>query len=148
MKSRIPGQHIGHISKAYARVPPTSFYKTGIADFDRDTGGLPSGELTILAARPGVGKTSLAMQVLEHIGAHHKTPSGIFSIEMSGRSLVTRMVLARVPLSSLALRQGSLNAKEMKLRDKALDEIAKLPIYIDDSSANPISHVEQVAAQW
>jgi replicative DNA helicase len=147
-KKQLPGRHISDISLKYAKHKPTRFYLTGIEEFDKFTGGLPTGEMTIIAARPGDGKTALAMQVLEHIGEHHAEPSGIFSIEMNGRSLVTRMVLSRTGLPSVALRKGELTEKQKKIRDKALGEIGKLPIYIEDSSIATIPHIERTAKQW
>lgn len=147
-RKNLPGRHISEISIRYAKDKPSKFYMTGIKDFDEHTGGIPSGEMTLIAARPGVGKTSAAMQFLEHIGQFHQEESGFFSIEMSGRALVTRMILSRTGLPSVALRKGELTQKQMKERDKALAEIAKLPIYIDDSSIATIHHVEKVSAQW
>lgn len=147
-KRKMPGQHISEISLRYAKSKPTVFYKTGIKELDEYTGGLPSGEATIIAARPGVGKTSAAMQFLEHIGTAHNASSGFFSIEMSGKQLVTRMILARTGLPSVALRKGELTQKQLKLRDDALKDIAKLPIYIEDSSIATIPHVEKVALAW
>jgi replicative DNA helicase len=147
-KMNVPGRHIGDISLRYAGDRPSRFYTTGIRDFDEFTGGLPSGEMTIIAARPGDGKTALAMQVLEHIGTHHGEPSGMFSIEMTGRSLVTRLVLSRTGLPSVALRKGELTRRQIRERDRALADIAKLPIYIDDSSSATIPHIEKVAAAW
>jgi replicative DNA helicase len=148
IKRKIPGRHIGSIALNYGKDKPTRFYPTGLAEFDAYTGGIPSGEATIIAARPGVGKTSAVMQFLEHIGQETGTASGVFSIEMTGRSLVTRLVLSRTSLPSIGLRKGELNPKQMKIRDKALAEIAELPIYIDDSSFATIAHVEKVSRAW
>lgn len=148
IKRKIPGRHIGNFATSYGKDRPTRFYPTGIEEFDKFTGGLPSGEATIIAARPGVGKTSAVMQFIENIGIATGTASGLFSIEMTGRSLVTRLVLSRTSLPSIALRKGELTAKQVKERDKALAEIAQLPIYIDDSSFASIQHVEKVAKAW
>jgi replicative DNA helicase len=144
----IPGHHIGKIAINYHKGPQTRFYPTGIRDLDDFTGGIPSGEMTLLAARPGVGKTSALMQFFENMGAVNDAASGIFSIEMTGKSLVTRLVLARTGLPSIPLRKGELDAKQTKIRDKALAEIAELPIYIDDSSYASIAHVEKVSKAW
>lgn len=148
IKRKIPGRHIGSIALNYGKDKPTRFYPTGIAEFDAFTGGIPSGEATIIAARPGVGKTSVLMQILEHVSTATGTPSGLFSIEMTGRSLVTRLVLSRTSLPSIGLRKGELTPKQVKIRDKALAEIAELPIYIDDSSFATITHVEKVSHAW
>lgn len=144
----VPGRHIGDISVRYAKDKPTKFYATGIAKLDEYTGGLPSGEMTLVAARPGDGKTALVMQVMEHIGLHHAEPSGLFSIEMNGRSLVTRMVVSRTGLPSVALRKGELTQKQIKQRDAALADIAQLPIYIEDSSVLTIPMMERTARAW
>ena len=144
----IPGTHIGSISLQYSKDKPTKFYQFGIAELDRFTGGLPAGEMTLIAARPGVGKTALVMQFIENIAEKHKKTSGFFSLEMTGRSLVTRMILSRTGLPSIALRKGELTEKERKIRDQALREIADLPIYIDDSSVATLKHIEQTAEKW
>lgn len=144
----IPGQHIGSISRGYTKRKPTRFYLSGITDFDNFSGGFPTGEMTLIAARPGVGKTSLALQIVENIGATEGVATGVFSIEMTGPQLVTRMIMARTNLPSVPLRKGELNAKQVILRDKALAEIGELPIYIDDSSYATIAHVEKVARAW
>lgn len=145
---KIPGRHIGDITRRYSKHKPSKFYQTGIKEFDKFTGGLPTGEMTLIGGRPGDGKTALAMQMLENISSFHAEPTGIFSIEMTGQSLVTRMVISRTGLPSVALRKGELTAKQMKVRDKALEEIGKLPIYIDESSVATVHYIDKVARQW
>jgi replicative DNA helicase len=147
-KHKIPGVHIRDISTRYGKGKPTKFYPTGIKELDAFTGGIPSGEMTVIAARPGVGKTALAMQFVEHVGMYTKDPCGFFSFEMSGRSLVTRMILSRTGLPSVALRKGELTQKQIVLRDEALEDIGELPVYIDDSSIATIPHIEKTAGQW
>lgn len=147
-KKGMPGRHIGDISIKYAKDRPVKFYQTGIKELDEFSGGLPTGEMTLIAARPGEGKTALAMQMVENISVYHNEPVGVFSIEMSGRSLVTRMILSRTGLPSVALRKGELTQKQAKSRDVALAEIGKLPIYIDDSSVATIPYIEKTAGIW
>lgn len=147
-KRHMPGVYIGALATRYARVRPTKFYSTGIKPLDDHTGGLPSGEMTLVAARPGVGKTALALQFLEHVGSFTKDPCGFFSFEMSGHQLVSRMIISRTGLPSVALRKGELSTPQLQIRDKALLEIGELPILIDDSSVTTISHIEKTAAAW
>lgn len=144
----MPGVHIGDISIRYGKDKPTVFYQTGIEELDEFSGGIPTGEGILIAARPGEGKTALLMQMVEHIAAFHAVPAGVFSIEMSGRSLVTRMILSRTGLPSVALRKGELTAKQIATRDKALLDIGQLPIYIDDSSIATVQHIEKTARAW
>lgn len=144
----IPGQHIGAISLQYAKRKPTRFYTTGIPALDEYTGGIPSGEMTLVAGRPGDGKTALVMQIMEHIATYHREPTGFFSVEMNGPSLVTRMVVSRTGLPSVALRKGELTQKQIKIRDKALLDISKLPIFIEDTSVLTIPLMERTARAW
>jgi len=79
----------------------------GLPDLDRMTDGLHGQEMIVIAARPSMGKTSLAMNIVEHVVLEQNLPAGVFSLEMSAESLVLRMLcsIARVNLRSI--REGS-----------------------------------------
>jgi replicative DNA helicase len=121
--------------------------KTGFRDLDRDTGGVHPGEFVIVAARPSMGKTALALNLAEQIAlgtdepgvaasqaSRPQVPIGVFSIEMSADSLVQRMTSAWSGLSSQSIRAGALTPDEMNLVTAALAQISQAPLYIDDSA--------------
>jgi replicative DNA helicase len=107
---------------------------TGFAKFDEYTGGLHAGDLVILAARPSMGKTALALNMAQHIAMKNKQTVVIFSLEMSKESLLTRMLCAAARVDSQRFRAGYLNQEERrKLRD-AVNDIAEAPLFIDDTA--------------
>lgn len=115
--------------------------KTGFSDLDRQLTGLRPGNMTILAARPSMGKTSLAMNMAANIACGHtggdseRRPVGIFSLEMSREDLVLRLLCTQAEVSMHKLRGGYLdhNTGHRKLVDAA-DRLNKALIYLDDSA--------------
>ena len=107
---------------------------TGFTKLDDMTGGLRPGDYIIIAARPGMGKTALALNVAWHVAYKLKRTVPIFSLEMSVESLVTRMACSTARVDSQRFRAGYMNeAERMRLRS-AIDSITGSPIYIDDST--------------
>ncbi|MDP3402529.1 MAG: replicative DNA helicase, partial [bacterium] len=100
----------------------------------------------ILAARPSMGKTSLALDIARNAAVRHDTPVGIFSLEMSSEQLVERMLSAESFIDSWKMRTGAIHAEEdfSKIRD-ALESLSKAPIYIDDKPAQNILSMRAVA---
>ncbi len=107
---------------------------TGFAKFDELTGGLHAGDLFILAARPSVGKTALALNIAQHITMRLKQTAAIFSLEMSKESLLTRMLCASARVDSKKFRGGFLNQEERRRLSHALGELAEAPLWVDDSA--------------
>lgn len=108
--------------------------RTGFAKFDDMTGGLRKGELVILAARPGVGKTAWAMGVAWQIAARQNVPVGVFSLEMSRESLLLRLLCAAARIDSQRLRAGYLTAQEREKIVAARQFMLDAPLFIDDAS--------------
>ena len=108
---------------------------SGLADLDMLTWGLHPSEMTVLAARPSVGKTSLAMNVAEYVAIHEEKAVGVFSMEMSSDSLMVRMLCSRAHVSSSSIRKGYATGKDFDSLISASKAFNKAPIYIDDSSA-------------
>jgi replicative DNA helicase len=109
---------------------------TGFTRFDEKSGGLHEGELIILAARPSMGKTALALNIAQHIATHpslQKTVA-IFSLEMSKESLLTRMICSRARVDQQKFRAGYLNKDERTRLSFALNDLVEAPLFIDDSS--------------
>ena len=119
---------------------------TGFKELDSKLAGFQKSDLIILAARPSMGKTSLALDIARMAATNHKVPVGIFSLEMSSQQLVDRMLAADSRVDAWKLRTGKLNASEEfnKIRD-SLDKLSTAPIYIDDQPANNILKMRSAA---
>lgn len=107
---------------------------TGFVKLDEMTGGFREGELIILAARPAMGKTALALNIGQHIATHEKMPVALFSLEMSKESLLTRMVCAGARVDQQKFRAGYLNGDERRRLQVAASQLVEAPLYIDDSA--------------
>jgi replicative DNA helicase len=107
---------------------------TGFADLDKMTDGLHGGEMIIIAARPSMGKTSLAMNIAEHVAVELKQPVGVFSLEMSAQSLILRMMcsLARVNLRSI--REGFMSETDFPKLTSAAGRLSASKLFIDDTA--------------
>jgi replicative DNA helicase len=119
---------------------------TGFADLDNKISGLQKSDLIILAARPSMGKTSLALDIARQTAVNHGTPVGIFSLEMSSQQLVDRMLAAQANVDAWKLRTGKLSRQDdFEAIRTALDKLNKAPIYIDDQPGNNILKMRSVA---
>ena len=119
---------------------------TGFPDLDNLLSGLHPSDLVILAARPSMGKTSLALDIARNAAVRHNVPVGIFSLEMSSEQLVDRMLSSESYVNSWKLRTGGVRDEEdfSRIRD-ALESLSKAPIYIDDKPGNNILAMRAVA---
>lgn len=108
-------------------------HSTGLAELDRVTAGLQGGQLIIIAARPGVGKTSLALQIARHIAETTNMVVPFVSYEMSVNELTMRMLSAAIGLDSERIRQG--NIGDESVRDIAVqaEKMAQVPLMLDDN---------------
>ena len=107
---------------------------TGYTDLDRMTSGLQQGELIVIAARPSMGKTALAMNIVEHVALHLKKAAAVFSMEMSGSQLALRMIGSVGRVDQHKLRSGTFEENEWP---KLVDAVGKLndsQIHIDDTA--------------
>ncbi len=130
-----------HNSKEEVRGIPTGFHA-----IDNVLSGLQRSDLIILAARPSMGKTALALDIARQAAVDHGTPVGIFSLEMSSQQLVDRMLGAQASVDAWKLRTGKLtNENDFKAIQESLDRLSKAPIYIDDQPANNILKMRSVA---
>ena len=109
---------------------------TGFHDLDDKTRGLCAANLVIIAGRPGMGKTSLALNIAQHAALEKGLTVGIFSLEMSQQEVALRILSSRADVSGTALRAGHLSQKKWNRVIKTAREIGTAPLYIDDS-ANP-----------
>jgi replicative DNA helicase len=107
---------------------------TGFTKFDEMTGGLHGGDLCIIAGRPSMGKTALALNMAQHVALKSKQTVAVFSLEMSKESLLTRMLCATARVDSQKFRAGYLNQEERRKLNHALQELVEAPLYIDDTA--------------
>ena len=116
---------------------------TGFLKFDEMTGGLREGELFILAARPAMGKTALALNIAQHVASNPKNAKAvaIFSLEMSKESLLTRMLCAAARVDQQRFRAGYLNADERRALQDAMYRMVESPLFMDDTAGTNLMDV-------
>ena len=107
---------------------------TGFVDLDKMTSGLHEGEMIVIAARPSTGKTSLAMNIAEHVAVDERLPVGVFSLEMTADSLVLRLLCSRAKVNLKDIRSGFLVERDFPKITSAAGQLAGAPLYIDDTS--------------
>ncbi len=113
---------------------PTGFY-----DLDTLTNGLQKSDLIILAARPAMGKTAFALNIVQNVALRANTPVAVFSLEMSKKQLVQRLLASEAEVEAQRLKTGSLNAKDWDKLAQASNNISEAPIYIDDTAGCTIT---------
>lgn len=119
---------------------------TGFQGLDDKLSGLQKSDLIILAARPSVGKTSLALDIARQAAVNHNIPVGIFSLEMSSQQLVDRMLASQSNVDAWKLRTGkSVSEDDFASIRHSLDVLSKAPIFIDDQPGNNILKMRSVA---
>ncbi|MCX6701710.1 MAG: replicative DNA helicase [Candidatus Zambryskibacteria bacterium] len=119
---------------------------TGFSDLDFKLAGFQKSDLIILAARPSMGKTALALDIARQTAINHNTSVGIFSLEMSSQQLVDRMLAAQSNVDAWKMRTGKLSRDDdFQAIRNGLDKLSKAPIYIDDQPGNTILKMRSVA---
>ena len=108
---------------------------TGYHDLDRDTSGLQPGDLIIIAGRPSMGKTALALNIAEHVAVENKLPVAVFSMEMSGSQLAMRLLGSIGRLDQHKLRTGRLSDDDWNRLTNAVGKLHDAPILVDESGA-------------
>jgi replicative DNA helicase len=107
---------------------------SGFADLDSLTGGFQAGNLIVVAARPSMGKSTLATNFIENAAIDHGLPAALFSLEMSETELAHRFIASQARVSSDDLRKGRVRGERWPKVLNAVEKLASAPIYIDDSS--------------
>ncbi len=119
---------------------------TGFKELDDKLSGFQKSDLIILAARPSVGKTALALDIARQTAVNHNTPVGIFSLEMSSQQLVDRMLASQSSVDAWKLRTGRMiREDDFTAIRRSLDVLSKAPIFIDDQPGNNILKMRSVA---
>jgi replicative DNA helicase len=145
--------HIGTVVSSYfeqiEQIRETRGEMVGIStnfpDLDKLTGGLQRSDLIILAARPSVGKTSLALSIAYNVAVYVQSTVGIFSLEMSREQLVQRMLAMHTGIDMQRLRTGTIHDRDLQLVFDAMGELAAAPIYIEDTPGQSIMEVRSKA---
>ncbi|MGH9682059.1 MAG: replicative DNA helicase [Candidatus Acidiferrales bacterium] len=111
---------------------------TGYAGLDNETAGLQPSELIILAARPSMGKTALALNIAENVALRHREPAAIFSLEMSKESLLLRLLASESRVDAHKFRTGHLGRDDWGKITTALRDLGDAPLWIDDSASSTV----------
>src|SRR5213595_3095939 len=122
------------IEKLFENKGAITGVSTGFRDLDKLTSGLHSSEMIVIAARPSMGKTALAMNIAEHAAIQLKLPVAIFSLEMSAQQLVQRMLCSRARVNLAKTRDGFLAEADFPKLTDAASKLAEAKIFIDDSA--------------
>ena len=133
------------LEKLYTEREVITGVATGFIDFDRMTSGLQGSDLVILAARPSMGKTAMALNIAQQVALRMGKPVGIFSLEMSKEQLLMRFLCAEALVDAHRVRTGYLSKEDFAKLIDALGQIANAPLFIDDSSTLTIMEMRAKA---
>jgi replicative DNA helicase len=111
---------------------------TGYAGLDNETAGLQPSELIILAARPSMGKTALALNIAENVALRHREPVAVFSLEMSKESLLLRLLASEARVDAHKFRTGHMTKDDWGKITGSLAGLAEAPLWIDDSASSTV----------
>jgi replicative DNA helicase len=115
---------------------------TGFRDLDQMTGGLQAGELIVIAARPSMGKTAFALNIARNAAVDHGKKVAVFSLEMTTRSLIIRLLSSEAAIDFSSLRKGFLPMTDYRRLQSAADKLTNAEIWIDDSGALDILEIK------
>lgn len=118
---------------------------TGFRDLDSKLAGMQDSNLIILAARPGIGKTSFALNIAQFVATMAGLPVGIFSLEMSQEELVDRLLVGQADIDAWKLKTGKLDEKDFDRLTNAMGDLAEAPLFIDDTPGISISEMRTKA---
>jgi replicative DNA helicase len=122
------------IQRLYEQEGEVTGVETGFEDLDRLTTGFHKSDLIVLAARPAMGKTAMALNAIWHASGEKKMPVAIFSLEMSKEQLVQRLISQTTRIPTQALRSGNVKAEDWPKLVRGVAEVSRAPIWIDDTA--------------
>ncbi len=114
---------------------------TGFIDVDKRTAGLHGSELILIAARPGMGKTSFALNIAQNAAVQSGITVAVFNLEMPGLQLASRMISSEAMVNSEALKKGNIRDEDWEKIGEAVDVLSNAPIYIDDTSSITVAEI-------
>jgi len=127
------------------RKAPVTGLETGFVDLDRMTAGMHPSDLIIVAARPGLGKTSLCINIAEHVAIRKHKTVGIFSLEMSKEQLVKRLLCSEARIDAHRVNTGFLNKEDWNKLSRASGDLSDTKIFIDDTASVTVSELRTKA---
>jgi len=136
------------IEKLYERRGGITGLPTGFSKLDQMTDGLHESEMIVIAARPSMGKTALALNIVEHVALVAKQPVAVFSLEMSSQQLVQRLLCSRAKVNLQRVRDGFLAERDFPNLTTAASKLAESRIFIDDTSALSILELRAKARRF
>lgn len=123
-----------YINELFANPDPVSGLRTGFKELDQLTAGLQPSSLNVLAARPSMGKTALALSIAQNVALREAKPVGVFSLEMSGVQLVTRMLCSEARVDMSRVRNGQLSDRDFQRLADTAGRMSEAKIFIDDNA--------------
>ena len=138
---------IEQIEQLYERKGAVSGIATGFAELDRMTSGLQDQDMIVIAARPSMGKTALAMNIAEHVAINEKLPVAVFSLEMSRQQLMQRLLCSRARVNLQKVRDGFLAERDFPSLTAASSKISESKLYINDQKLQ-IDALVATARRW
>ncbi len=126
---------VNSIEERHLNQGKASGIPTGLTDFDKMTGGLHNSEMIVIAARPSQGKSTIGMNIVDHVAIELKIPCGVFSLEMTADALTLRMICTRARVNSRHIDDGFLSERDFPKLTGAAGKISAAPIFIDDSAS-------------
>lgn len=133
------------VERLYNRKELITGVPTGFIELDKMTAGLQPSDLIIIAGRPSMGKTALALNIAQHAALHHGIPVAIFSLEMASEQLVLRMLSSEAKVDAHKLRTGFLPDKDWPRITAAADTLSDAPIFIDETPAITVTDMRAKA---
>lgn len=124
---------LGELNDIAAHKGKLSGVPTGFSDLDKLTQGLHGGQMVLIAARPAMGKSTLALDLSRSAAIHSQVPVAIFSLEMSRSEIAMRLFSAETGIWLSKMRSGDMNANEWAVMSKRVAEISSAPLFVDDS---------------
>lgn len=118
---------------------------SGLSDLDNTLAGFQKSNLVILAARPGIGKTAMALNIAQYVSVVEKMNVGFFSLEMSKEELVDRLLVSQADIDAWKLKTGRLDEEDFTRLSEAMGVLAEAPLYIDDTPALTIMEMRSKA---
>ncbi len=133
------------IEKLHEKKSGVTGVSTGFIDFDRLTSGFQDSDLVIIAARPSMGKTTLALNIAQHIAINEKLPVAFYSLEMSKEQLAQRLLCAQANIDSQKLRNGFLGKDDWPKLVNAVGPLSEAELFIDDTAAQTVMEIRAKA---
>ena len=138
-------ESFGSIDKIYENARSITGLATGFTDFDNLTSGLQKGDLIIIAARPSMGKTALAINIAQNAAIRQQAIVAVFSLEMSKPSILRRMLASQAWVNQQKIQKGMIGREDHEKLQKALNLLVESHIFIDDSAGSTVAEMRAKA---